>query len=119
MDNPALWREFNIGNSQTVIAKRGYQKMLFITPAIGKISQPKSVKKFTYACFPTSIGFLATYLRVKNNDEVRVVDEQIVDITKDLLEDELSRLGILRLSVSRILPLQQEGLSSLPGKSNT
>lgn len=66
--------------------------MLFINPAIDNATQPKVVRKFTYACFPTSIGFLASYLRQHNKAEVRVLDEQIIDLSNSILESELGRL---------------------------
>ncbi|MCM8761094.1 MAG: B12-binding domain-containing radical SAM protein [Candidatus Omnitrophica bacterium] len=67
--------------------------MLFINPVLDKISQPKIVKKFTYACFPTSIGFLSGYLRAKNGASIRILDEQIKEASWQILEDELGKLG--------------------------
>ncbi len=72
--------------------------MLFINPAVDSVSQPKVVKKFTYACFPTSVGFLAGYLIGKKGDKVEVIDEQITDIEPGLLEDALGRLKNPRIA---------------------
>ncbi|MFH0771915.1 MAG: radical SAM protein [Candidatus Omnitrophota bacterium] len=90
--------------------------MLFINPAVDQSSQPKITRKFTYATFPTSIGFLAAYLQTKNNDNVRIIDEQIVKLSKDELESELSKLehpkivGIpnLTITTNRVLKLTKE-----------
>lgn len=90
--------------------------MLFINPTIDKITQPKIVKKFTYACFPTSISFLASYLLQRNKGEVRVIDEQIVELSKDRLENELNKLkhpkivGIPNLTptTKRVIELTRE-----------
>jgi anaerobic magnesium-protoporphyrin IX monomethyl ester cyclase len=90
--------------------------MLFINPAVDQNSQPKITRKFTYATFPTSIGFLAAYLRAKNNDDVRILDEQIVKLSIDRLESELSKLkypkivGIpnLTITTNRVLKLTKE-----------
>lgn len=90
--------------------------MLFINPAVDQSSQPKITRKFTYATFPTSIGFLAAYLRTKNNDKVRIIDEQIVKLSMAKLESELSKLehpkivGIpnLTITTNRVLKLTKE-----------
>lgn len=90
--------------------------MLFINPAVDQSSQPKITRKFTYATFPTSIGFLAAYLRTKNNDNVRIIDEQIVKLSKDELKNELSKLehpkivGVpnLTITTNRVLKLIKE-----------
>ncbi|MFH1593902.1 MAG: radical SAM protein [Candidatus Omnitrophota bacterium] len=90
--------------------------MLFINPAVDKISQPTVVKKFTYACFPTSIGFLGAYLREKNKDEVGVIDEQIVELTQDRLEGELAKLkhprivGIPNLTITTKRVIELTGM---------
>lgn len=97
--------------------------MLFINPAVDRSSQPKITRKFTYATFPTSIGFLAAYLRANNNDKVRILDEQIVELSRQRLECELSKLehpkivGIpnLTITTNRVLQLTKEIKSIDPG----
>ncbi|MFC1577264.1 B12-binding domain-containing radical SAM protein [Candidatus Omnitrophota bacterium] len=90
--------------------------MLFINPELDEISQPRLVRKFTYACFPTSIGYLAAYLKRENKVVSRVVDEQMGMLSKDSLEGELSRLkgpkvvGITNLTATtkRVIDLTKE-----------
>jgi len=80
--------------------------MLFINPAVDKGSQLLIVKKFTYATFPTAIGYLCGYLRKKYNDDPQILDEQIYDLTYERLKLELSKLkhprvvGIPNLTVT-------------------
>lgn len=71
--------------------------MLFINPAVDRASQPKVVKKFTYACFPMSIGFLSGYLKRHNGDNPQVIDEQIVDLSAEKLGFELNKLEAPRI----------------------
>ena len=90
--------------------------MLFINPALDKSTQPKVVKKFTYACFPTSIGYLAAYLLQRNNAPVKILDEQIVELSKERLTTELAQLkhprvvGITNLTptTKRVIELTEE-----------
>jgi radical SAM superfamily enzyme YgiQ (UPF0313 family) len=97
--------------------------MLLINPGVDKVSQPAMVRKFTYACFPTALGFLAAYLRQKNNDDVRILDEQITEITPSVLEREMAALshprivGITNLTITtrRVIQLTEEIKKLDPG----
>ncbi|MDD5136488.1 MAG: radical SAM protein [Candidatus Omnitrophica bacterium] len=71
--------------------------MLFINPVASSITQPKIVRKFTYASFPTSIGFLAASLIRNNKDNVRIIDEQVIELSKGSLGGELDRLAHPRM----------------------
>ena len=59
--------------------------MLLINPDLHPDTQPEVFKPFTYASFPTAIGYLGGYLREKNGAPVELYDEQISYLTKDKL----------------------------------
>jgi len=78
--------------------------VLLINPDLHQDTQPAVFKPFTYASFPTAIGYLGGYLREKNNASVKLYDEQIAYLSKDSLrkliraEDEPRLVGISTLT---------------------
>ncbi|MAH48160.1 hypothetical protein CMI37_20220 [Candidatus Pacearchaeota archaeon] len=66
--------------------------MLFINPKINPKSETKLITSFIYTTFPTSIGFLAGYLREKNEDKAQILDENILTITDTLLREEIEKI---------------------------
>ena len=74
--------------------------MLLINPSISKSSQIELLTKFIYTSFPTSIGFLAGYLREYNGFTPEIIDEHIHPLSDAQLKGALDRMevGIVGLS---------------------
>ena len=74
--------------------------MLLINPSISKSSQIELLTKFIYTSFPTSIGFLAGYLRAYNGVTPEIIDEHIRPLSDTQLKSALGRMevGIVGLS---------------------
>jgi radical SAM superfamily enzyme YgiQ (UPF0313 family) len=70
-----------------------------ITPKSSYLGQPHPdlhpdvFKPFTYASFPTAIGYLGGYLRAKHDASVDIYDEQISHLTKAGLGDLLDAIS--------------------------
>lgn len=60
--------------------------MILITPSINIESQSPLISPFIYSTFPTSLGFLAGFLREYNNIIPRIIDEQILPLNREKLE---------------------------------
>ncbi|MBT3552980.1 MAG: B12-binding domain-containing radical SAM protein [Rhodospirillaceae bacterium] len=71
--------------------------MLLINPDLHPDTQPEVFKPFTYASFPTAIGYLGGYLREKNGAAVELYDEQIDYLSKDKLRSMLAALDAPKL----------------------
>jgi radical SAM superfamily enzyme YgiQ (UPF0313 family) len=66
--------------------------MLFINPAINPGTQPDVFKPFLQSSFPTAIGYLAGYLREKQNDSVIIYDEQMSLLSEKQLRDKIEKI---------------------------
>jgi radical SAM superfamily enzyme YgiQ (UPF0313 family) len=66
--------------------------VLFINPAVHPDTQPVRFKPFIYAAFPTAIGYLAAYVREKNQDQVRIHDEQIEWLSERKLREHMDSI---------------------------
>ena len=66
--------------------------MLFINPGVYPESQPVVFRPFTYASFPTAIGYLATTIREKHQIPIDIIDEQIDWLDDVKLEAALAKL---------------------------
>ena len=89
--------------------------MLLINPSISKSSQIELLTKFIYTSFPTSIGFLAGYLREHNGFTPEIIDEHIHPLSDDQLKEALDRLEVgivgmscMTLTISRGLELARK-----------
>ncbi|MFA5164074.1 MAG: radical SAM protein [Candidatus Omnitrophota bacterium] len=60
--------------------------MILIKPAIHSESQSELITPFIYNTFPTSLGYLAAYLRKYNNVLPKIVDENITQLDRSALE---------------------------------
>jgi radical SAM superfamily enzyme YgiQ (UPF0313 family) len=67
--------------------------MLLINPDVHVDTQPAVFKPFTYASFPTAIGYLAGYLQKNCGAEVSLYDEQLAHISKDRLKEMLKAIS--------------------------
>lgn len=61
--------------------------MLLIKPDILKESQSYLITPFIYNTFPTSLGFLAGYIREHNKVAPKIIDGQIVDLNRNKIEE--------------------------------
>ena len=96
--------------------------MLLINPSISKSSQIELLTKFIYTSFPTSIGFLAGYLREHNNLTPEIIDEHIHPLTDDQLKEALDRMDVgivgmscMTLTISRGFELARKIKEMAPG----
>ena len=89
--------------------------MLLLNPSISKSSQIELLTKFIYTSFPTSIGFLAGYLREYNDFTPEIIDEHIRPLSDQQLKEALDRLEVgivglscMTLTISRGFELAQK-----------
>ncbi|MBN1384702.1 MAG: cobalamin-dependent protein [Elusimicrobia bacterium] len=90
--------------------------MLLINPMVDPTSQPSIVKDFTYASFPNALAYLACYLKEKNNDKIKILDEQLTPLTEEIIREEIEKIdgpkivGITCLTVTfkRVLELTRQ-----------
>jgi anaerobic magnesium-protoporphyrin IX monomethyl ester cyclase len=68
--------------------------LLLINPSISKSSQIELLTKFIYTSFPTSIGFLAGYLREHNGFTPEIIDEHIRPLSDEQLKEALDRMDV-------------------------
>jgi len=61
--------------------------MILIKPSIHVESQSPLIAPFIYNTFPTSLGFLAGYLREKSNITPQIIDEYILPLDRGKLEE--------------------------------
>lgn len=74
--------------------------MLLLNPSIDSKTQPLLVRYFTYATFPTGLGFLAAFLREKNKAAVRIHDEQILPLNEEMLKIKIDELVLPIIGIS-------------------
>ncbi len=89
--------------------------MLLINPAIPKESQIDLLSKFIYTSFPTSLGFLAGYLREYNGYTPKIIDENIWPMSDQDLAEAIAQLDVgivgmccLTLTLARGLELSKK-----------
>lgn len=71
--------------------------MLLINSTVDSTTQLLFVKSFTYASFPTSIGYLAGYMRDIKKVNIAVYDEQLALLTHDDLKKKLKSIDDVKI----------------------
>lgn len=90
--------------------------MILIKPSIHTESQSALISPFIYNTFPTSLGFLAGYLREYNKIVPQIIDENIFPLNREKVEEALKNntgpkiIGITAMTISSYRSFQLANL---------
>lgn len=87
-----------MAHRSSVWLKEKFNNMLLIKPSIHAESQSRIISPFVYKTFPTSLGFLAGYLRKYNGIVPEIIDEDIVFLDRGRLRELLNKNNGLKIA---------------------